>query len=185
MAASTLASRASGSGAMEAPLSIPRTPPSLGDADRPAAPRADDPGELHRGGEHRPPHPDDPQERALLVERALHRPDLKPSRPGQRAKVDRRWVCRVDADKIARDLDRVSRQGAGGYEAAQERAHELIIDGYLRLVVPSYPFFAEDPRVIRWNSVMYIGAPGQAGWDALPTLTPVGRPFTVEIARPA
>ena len=71
-----------------------------------------------------------------------------------------------------------------GYEAPQERARELIIAGYLRLVVPSYPFFAQDPRVIRWNSVVYIGAPGQAAWDALPTVRPVGRPFVVEIVRP-
>ena len=76
---------------------------------RPGARRVDDRNELERLDEHRPPHPEHPDDRPLVVQAAPDRFGLGPRvarrHPGHDRQIDRRRVRRVQPDQVCRDLD--------------------------------------------------------------------------------
>jgi hypothetical protein len=94
--------------------------------------RLDDRDEVNRHDEHRAPHPEDPHERALLVERVLDRLHRRCGEARAGGEKDRRRVGRVQAAERPGERRRVG-------EA--RRRHEAVAQGKSRaaLVVPDRP----------------------------------------------
>ena len=99
-----------------------RVAPALRGRDRLGGRRPRDRGELEREDEHRPPHRDHPQERAVLVQRPLDRRDGRAGDAGTDGEEHRRRVGGVQGDDPVGELDRIAGAGAGARGSAAVRA---------------------------------------------------------------